>query len=117
MFIVLAVTSSLLLTTRAASAPLAGAWEGAVDNLYQVGEQLARLLPAGANVRGVRDRGPCPSPNRSPKKRRRKSSSGSWKVVGAIVARPSTRIVTTDGATTFTMSAYDVRPSTDGRSG
>ena len=52
-------------------------------------------------------------PNWSPKKRRKKSSS-SWKLVGAIAALPSTRIVTTAGVTILTTSAYDVRPASDG---
>jgi transglutaminase-like putative cysteine protease len=51
-FIILAVAGSLMLTTRAASAPLAGAWDGAVDNLYELGETIARFLPTGANLRG-----------------------------------------------------------------
>ena len=50
-FIVIAIAGSLVLTTRAASSPLAGAWGGVVDNLYEVGEELARFLPA-ADFRG-----------------------------------------------------------------
>ena len=50
-FIVLAMTGSLLLTTRAASAPLAGAWDGAVDTFYDIGQELTRFLPMGGDFR------------------------------------------------------------------
>src|SRR5688572_16121316 len=45
-----------------------------------------------------------------PKNRRKKSSLGIWNWAGPAVARPSVRIVTTAGATTLTMSAYESRP-------
>lgn len=51
-FIALAVTGSLLLTTRAASAPLAGAWHGVDDQLIRVGEEISRLFPVGGDIRG-----------------------------------------------------------------
>jgi transglutaminase-like putative cysteine protease len=51
-FIALAITGSLLLTTRAASAPLAGAWDGIDDQFIGFGEKIARLFPMGADVRG-----------------------------------------------------------------
>jgi transglutaminase-like putative cysteine protease len=51
-FIALAITGSLLLTTRAASAPLAGAWDGIDDQLISFGEKFARLFPVGPDVRG-----------------------------------------------------------------
>jgi hypothetical protein len=54
---------------------------------------------------------PCPGSNGLPKKRRNMSSP-SPKPVGETLALPSTRIVTTAGATTLTMSAYESRPPT-----
>ncbi len=51
-FIVAAMVGSLLLTTRAASAPLAGAWDGIDDQLIRVGQELGRLFPVGGDFRG-----------------------------------------------------------------
>ncbi len=51
-FIVLATVGSLLLTTRAASAPLAGAWNGVDDQFIQIGQEIARLFPMGPDTRG-----------------------------------------------------------------
>jgi transglutaminase-like putative cysteine protease len=51
-FIVLAVAASLVLTQRAASSPLAGAWSGLDSHLVQVGEQIGRLFPVGGDLRG-----------------------------------------------------------------
>ncbi len=53
MFIVLAVVGSLLLTTAAASAPLAGAWDGVSDNVVEVSRSLAKFLPGGVNSRNL----------------------------------------------------------------
>ena len=53
MFIVLAVLGSLLLTTVAASKPLAGAWDGVSDNVVEVSRSLAKFLPGGANSRNL----------------------------------------------------------------
>ncbi|HSP17887.1 MAG TPA: hypothetical protein VLQ79_00115, partial [Myxococcaceae bacterium] len=47
LFIVIAMAGSLILTQRAASAPLAGAWDGINDQLIHIGEQLGRLFPVG----------------------------------------------------------------------
>ena len=52
-FIVLAMTGAMLLTTRAASSPLAGAWDGVDDQLIAVGERISRLLPMGGALRPV----------------------------------------------------------------
>ncbi len=56
-FIVVAMFGSLLLTSRAASSPLAGAWTGVNDQLIEYGETLSRLFPLGGDARtpgGVR---------------------------------------------------------------
>ena len=50
-FIVSAMAVSLLLTNRAASAPLAGAWSGVGDRLVDMGEEISRCLPLGGAVR------------------------------------------------------------------
>ncbi len=50
-FIVAALVSSMVLTTRAASDPLAGAWEGIGDQLIDIGEELAGFLPEGGDLR------------------------------------------------------------------
>ena len=42
-----------LLTTVAASAPLAGAWDGVSDNVVEVSRSLAKFLPGGANSRNL----------------------------------------------------------------
>jgi hypothetical protein len=51
-FILGAMVVSLLLTQRAASAPLAGAWDGMDNQLVQVGEQIGRMFPVGGDLRG-----------------------------------------------------------------
>ena len=51
-FIVVAMGASLVLTQRAASAPLAGAWDGISDQAVDTFEEIARLLPAGGDWRG-----------------------------------------------------------------
>ena len=51
-FIVVALVGSMALTTRAASSPLAGAWEGVGEELLDVGEELARLFPDGGAIKG-----------------------------------------------------------------
>ena len=56
-FIVLAMFGSLVLTQRAASSPLAGAWTGVNGQLIEAGETLSRLFPLGGDARspgGVR---------------------------------------------------------------
>jgi transglutaminase-like putative cysteine protease len=50
-FIVAALFGSLVLTQRAASAPLAGAWDGLDDQLVQWSETLGRLFPVGGALR------------------------------------------------------------------
>lgn len=50
-FIVGAMVGSMLLTTRASSAPLAGAWTGMSDRLVELGEQVSRWLPVGGAVK------------------------------------------------------------------
>ena len=52
-FILVAMAASLVLTQRASSAPLAGAWQGVGDQLVQVGQDLARLFPVGGDIRGT----------------------------------------------------------------
>ena len=50
-FIVAALFGSMLLTQRATSAPLAGAWEGVNDQLIGVGVTIGRLFPVGGDIR------------------------------------------------------------------
>ena len=50
-FILAAMLGSLLLTTRAASSPLAGAWAPVHDQLIEVGETLASSCPWAATPR------------------------------------------------------------------
>jgi transglutaminase-like putative cysteine protease len=50
-FIVAALLGSMILTQRAASAPLAGAWDGVNDQLIEVGQTISRLFPVGGDVR------------------------------------------------------------------
>ena len=50
-FIVAAVLASLILTQRASSAPLAGAWEGIDDQLIEVGQTIGRVFPVGGDLR------------------------------------------------------------------
>jgi transglutaminase-like putative cysteine protease len=52
-FIVLAMTGAMLLTARAASSPLAGAWDGVDDQLIAFGERISRLLPMGGALRPI----------------------------------------------------------------
>jgi transglutaminase-like putative cysteine protease len=51
-FILAAMLGSLVLTQRAASNPLAGAWGPVHDQLIEVGESLARYLPVGGDANG-----------------------------------------------------------------
>ena len=51
-FILVAMTGSLLLTQRAASAPLAGAWDGIDDQLIRFAQDVGRLFPVGGALRG-----------------------------------------------------------------
>jgi transglutaminase-like putative cysteine protease len=52
-FIFAAMVGSLLLTARAASSPLAGAWAPVHDQLIEVGETLGRFLPVGGDAKGT----------------------------------------------------------------
>ena len=52
-FIVAALLGSLVLTTRAASSPLAGAWDGVHDQLLDLGESIGRFLPVGGDAKGT----------------------------------------------------------------
>jgi len=52
LFILVAILGSLVLTTRASSAPLAGAWDGVNDQLVKVGQEIGRLFPVGGDIRG-----------------------------------------------------------------
>jgi transglutaminase-like putative cysteine protease len=52
-FVVLALFGSLVLTQRAASSPLAGAWTSVNDQLVNIGEAVGRLFPVGGDVRGT----------------------------------------------------------------
>ncbi|HEY4190644.1 MAG TPA: transglutaminaseTgpA domain-containing protein [Candidatus Limnocylindrales bacterium] len=51
-FILAAMLGSLVLTARAQSSPLAGAWAPVHEQLIEMGETIGRLLPVGGNVRG-----------------------------------------------------------------
>ncbi len=51
-FILAALLGSLVLTQRAASAPLAGAWHGMDAQLVDVAETISRLFPVGGDLRG-----------------------------------------------------------------
>ncbi|MCU0505009.1 MAG: transglutaminase-like domain-containing protein [Chloroflexi bacterium] len=46
-FVSIAVVGSLVLTTTAASAPLAAAWDGVDQRIVEVGATITRLLPGG----------------------------------------------------------------------
>ncbi len=50
-FVAIALVASLGLTAVASSAPLAGAWPGVQDHFVDLGNQLARLFPAGGSTR------------------------------------------------------------------
>jgi transglutaminase-like putative cysteine protease len=52
-FIVLAMLGAGLLTTRAASNPLANAWDGVDDQLIAFGERISRFLPMGGALRPI----------------------------------------------------------------
>lgn len=52
-FITVAVAASFLLTQTAASAPLAGAWNGVEDGLIGISRSLQRFLPTGGNNRPI----------------------------------------------------------------
>ncbi len=51
-FILAAMLGSLVLTARAASNPLAGAWGPVHDQLIEVGESLSKYLPVGGDANG-----------------------------------------------------------------
>jgi transglutaminase-like putative cysteine protease len=51
-FILAAMLGSLVLTQRAASNPLAGAWDPVHDQLIEVGESLSKYLPVGGDANG-----------------------------------------------------------------
>ena len=51
-FILVAMAGSLLLTQRAASAPLAGAWSGMDDQFIRFAQDFGRLFPVGGAFRG-----------------------------------------------------------------
>ena len=52
-FIAVAVTASFVLTQTAASAPLAGAWDGVEDGLIKFSQSVARFLPTGGSSRPI----------------------------------------------------------------
>jgi transglutaminase-like putative cysteine protease len=52
-FIVIALLGSMMLTTRAASSPLEGAWGGVSRQLVSFGESISRLLPMGGALRPI----------------------------------------------------------------
>jgi transglutaminase-like putative cysteine protease len=52
-FIAVAVAASFLLTQTAASAPLAGAWNGVEDSLIGISRSLQRFLPTGGSNRAI----------------------------------------------------------------
>ncbi|MEW6223437.1 MAG: transglutaminase domain-containing protein [Chloroflexota bacterium] len=51
-FIVIALFSSLVLTQRAASNPLAGAWDGIDNQLIDMAETVSRWFPTGGDFKG-----------------------------------------------------------------
>ncbi len=51
-FILLAMVGSLVLTQRASSSPLAGAWGGLRTQLIQFSQDVGRLFPTGGDLRG-----------------------------------------------------------------
>jgi transglutaminase-like putative cysteine protease len=53
LFIVSAVVMAMLLTNAAASAPLAGAWDGVEDGLITLSRSVQRFLPTGGSTRAV----------------------------------------------------------------
>ncbi|HEX6867537.1 MAG TPA: transglutaminase domain-containing protein [Candidatus Limnocylindrales bacterium] len=52
-FIAVAVLASAVLTQTAASAPLAGAWDGVEEGLLSVSRSISRYLPTGGSSRPV----------------------------------------------------------------
>jgi transglutaminase-like putative cysteine protease len=52
-FIAFAVLASFLLTQTAASAPLAGAWDGVQDGLIGISRSVQRFLPTGGSNRAI----------------------------------------------------------------
>ena len=52
-FIAAAMFGSLILTTKASSSPLAGAWGSIDQQLIGVGQTIGRLFPVGGDVRGT----------------------------------------------------------------
>lgn len=50
-FITAAVAASFVLTQTAASAPLAGAWDGVQDGLIGISQSVSRFLPTGGSTR------------------------------------------------------------------
>ena len=50
-FITAAVAASFVLTQTAASAPLAGAWDGVEDSLIGISQSVSRFLPTGGSTR------------------------------------------------------------------
>ena len=52
-FIAVAVAASFVLTLTAASAPLAGAWDGVEDGLINLSRSVSRFLPTGGSTRSV----------------------------------------------------------------
>ena len=52
-FIAVAVLASAVLTQTAASAPLAGAWDGVEDGLLSVSRSFSRFLPTGGSTRPI----------------------------------------------------------------
>jgi len=52
-FIATAVGASVVLTQTAASAPLAGAWDGVEDGLLSISRSVSRFLPTGGSTRSI----------------------------------------------------------------
>ena len=52
-FVTAAVAASFLLTQTAASAPLAGAWDGVEDGLIGLSQSVSRYLPTGGSTRPI----------------------------------------------------------------
>ena len=52
-FIAVAVVAAFLLTETAASAPLAGAWDGVQDGLIGISQSVQRFLPTGGSNRAI----------------------------------------------------------------
>ena len=50
-FVTAAVAASFVLTQTAASAPLAGAWDGVEDSLIGISQSVQRFLPTGGSTR------------------------------------------------------------------